>query len=124
MKNFKVYQLKGSVNRELRWELSTPFGKDAHKKAKEAFCEGSYTHVANIKSPSLPMVFQVGNIGPEELIERIGPMASVSMGDIVVDENNKAHLCAAAGWTYISDLLADAFGYDSSNLENMEVTYV
>tara|TARA_Y100000022_G_scaffold69827_1_gene60055 strand:- start:1275 stop:1646 length:372 start_codon:yes stop_codon:yes gene_type:complete len=122
MQTFKVYQLKGDTNRQTRWELSTPFGgDDVEEKARSAFCLGSYTHVANIQAPNLELVFQVGNIGPEELIERIGQMASVSMGDIVVTEDEKAYLCAACGWTYLHDLVSEAFEYDFSHLDNMEV---
>ena len=84
MQTFKVYQLKGDTNRQTRWDLSTPFGgDDVEEKARSAFCLGSYTHVANIQAPNLELVFQVGNIGPEENITRIGQMCSLSVGDVI-----------------------------------------
>ena len=119
MKKFKVYQLKGSDNRTNRFEVS--YGKNKEEAARSAFCLGSYTHVSNIQAPNLELVFQVGNIGPEELIERLDQMASVSCGDIVVDEDDKAYLCSPFGWTYMHDLLSEAFEYDFSHLDNMEV---
>jgi hypothetical protein len=62
-----------------------------------------YTHVATIDADSLDDVFRVGNIGPEEQIERHGRMHSVSVGDVVGDESGVLHFCAPIGWEVVQD---------------------
>ena len=44
-----------------------------------------YETAAYIKAADLDEVFQIGNIGPEDNIERMGPMHSISVGDVIVD---------------------------------------
>jgi hypothetical protein len=44
-----------------------------------------YMLVATIDAEDLDQVFTVGNIGPESRINRIAPMRSVSVGDIIQD---------------------------------------
>ena len=44
-----------------------------------------YETAAYIKADDLDEVFQIGNIGPEDNIERMGPMHSISVGDVIVD---------------------------------------
>jgi len=46
-----------------------------------------YTKVAEIEAEDLDDVFDIGNIGPESNIIRLGPMHSISVGDII--ENTK-----------------------------------
>ena len=57
---------------------------DTGRVAADAFNRGYYTHVSNITAESLENVFTVGNMGPEENIERLSRMYSVSVGDIVM----------------------------------------
>jgi hypothetical protein len=66
--------------------------------AYDAFKGNLYTHVANIRADDLNHVFEVGNIGPDENIERFGQMASLSPGDIIVDENDIAVVIAPVGF--------------------------
>jgi len=47
-------------------------------------------HVANIQATDLNDVFEIGNIGPENKIERLAPMHSISVGDVIVDESEKS----------------------------------
>jgi hypothetical protein len=42
-----------------------------------------YTHVADLATDDLDYAFEVGNIGPEDLITRHAPMHSVSVGDVL-----------------------------------------
>jgi hypothetical protein len=44
-----------------------------------------YQTVAFITADDLDQVFDIGNIGPEDSIERMGPMHSISVGDVIVD---------------------------------------
>jgi len=66
--------------------------------AAKAFKLGYYTHVSNITADSLEGVFHVGNMGPESSIERISPMHSLSVGDIVEDETGKMSVVADWGF--------------------------
>jgi hypothetical protein len=49
-----------------------------------------YTKVAEIDALSLDHVFEIGNIGPEKNIQRLKPMHSVSVGDVIVDNVGNA----------------------------------
>jgi hypothetical protein len=64
-----------------------------------------YDLVGVIHAESLDDVFYKTNIGGRELeknIYRVGEMASVSVGDIVVSlANDQAYVCAAYGWDEI-----------------------
>lgn len=46
-----------------------------------------YQKVAVITAENFEDVYTVGNIGPEEQIERLAPMHSVSVGDVVIRED-------------------------------------
>jgi hypothetical protein len=66
-----------------------------------------YKPVANIWAESLGLVFDIGNIGPEKYIERLAPMHSVSVGDVIVDESGRAHFVAPVGFEPVKfDLVA------------------
>lgn len=55
--------------------------------ASEAWDKGYYTHVANITAEDYHQVFEIGNIGPEQNIERMTRMHSVSIGDVIIAED-------------------------------------
>lgn len=57
-----------------------------------------YSKVAVIDAEDLEQVFTIGNIGPESKIERLAPMHSVSVGDVVVDSNGFASFVAPLGF--------------------------
>jgi hypothetical protein len=95
MSKFKVFQINltdeeidtinaaddhGAVPKNvLRMKIDMPFG-ELHIKplvAKEALeLLATTTHVANITADGLEGVFHVGNMGPEENIQRFHPMHS------------------------------------------------
>ena len=66
--------------------------------AADAFRRGYYTHVSNITADTLDGVFQVGNMGPEDDIERLAPMYSCSVGDIIEDETGYQKVVANFGF--------------------------
>lgn len=72
--------------------------EDTGTLAADAFNRGYYTHVSNITADSLEGVFTVGNVGPESDIERISPMHSLSVGDIVEDDAGKQSVVADWGF--------------------------
>jgi hypothetical protein len=60
-----------------------------------------YKPVAKIEAADLDEVFDIGNIGPEESITRLAPMHSVSVGDVIVDEQGRAVVVDSIGFTPI-----------------------
>ena len=89
----KVFQIV--IDKDLS-DLINSEGWDCHVKAKAftlaqngdakiAIQNGCYTHVANIVADDINHAFEAGNIGPEDRIERLAQMRSVSVGDILVD---------------------------------------
>jgi hypothetical protein len=73
--------------------------------AAKALKLGYYTHVANIQAHDLDAVFEIGNIGPEDCIERINRMHSISVGDVIVDENGAKSVVADCGFERIKPSL-------------------
>lgn len=49
------------------------------------------TPVCTIKAKNLNEVFHIGNVGPEDSINRIKKMHSVSVGDIISDSTTGRH---------------------------------
>ena len=112
---FKLYQIHlteaeyNKVNAEGRdsvpkhiAHLDMSFSEDTGALAKKAMDNNWYTHVSNITPDSIEGVFKVGNIGPEENIERLAPMHSVSVGDVVENENGDQFVCASFGWKEVA----------------------
>lgn len=108
MAQFKVFQFQLNdqdtdlVNKEgwnaspkLQAYMNVRFGKwapIAHK---------YYDLVAEIEAANLEQVFDIGNIGPESAITRRAPMHSVSVGDIIMNDQGDMHLVASMGFTKI-----------------------
>lgn len=108
MAQFKVFQFQLSdedtdlvnakgwdASPKLKAYMNVRFGKwapIAHK---------YYELVAEIEAVSLAQVFDIGNIGPESAITRRAPMHSVSVGDIIMNEQGDMHLVASVGFTKI-----------------------
>lgn len=71
--------------------------------AKEAWSKGYFTHVSNITTDKgLDGVFEIGNIGSEENIERLSEMHSVSVGDIIIDNKGKKFVVASLGFKEVA----------------------
>ena len=133
MSKFKVFQIQltdaevAMINanghdsvpkQKLRLNISMSFGEPVGGLVKEAIAADYYTHVGNITANDLEDVFNVGNIGPEENIERLGRMSSLSVGeialdvpvrmsslsvgDVVEDENGVRHVVASFGFEEIA----------------------
>lgn len=66
-----------------------------------------FTHVATVEAPALGAVFQLTNHIDAAWTENTGVTAhvgrprSTSVGDVVVDENREAWICAMVGWEKI-----------------------
>ena len=87
---------------KLRLNISMSFGEPIGGLVKEALAADYYTHVGNITANDLEDVFNVGNIGPEENIERLDRMSSLSVGDVVEDEDGVRHVVASFGFEEIA----------------------
>jgi hypothetical protein len=61
-----------------------------------------YEKVAVIEADSFSDVFDIGNIGPEQNIQRIAPMHSVSVGDIIMSESGEVKYVAPYGFNPIN----------------------
>jgi len=82
---------------KLRLDLQFDKG-DFSTLVAEGFDKGYYRHVANITAYDLEDVFRIGNCGPESAINRLLPMHSVSVGDVVEDSDGTKHLVAGVGF--------------------------
>lgn len=96
----------------LRLQFGTDNPKAADDLVNDAFTNGFFEHVGNICANDLEGAFEVGNIGPEENIERFGPMHSVSTGDVILDEDGKFWLTAPVGFQEVRKLVADMFFFE------------
>lgn len=108
IKLFTVYQINLSddeFNAHRETYLNTTFNP-----TDEAIlaARGLYKPVAYIQAMSLGGVFDIGNIGPEKYIERLAPMHSVSVGDVIVDEDGRAFYVAPVGYKSL-DVIAEHF---------------
>lgn len=61
-----------------------------------------YKKVATIEAQSFDHVFEIGNIGPEEKIDRTAPMHSVSVGDVIVREDGVCKFVDNVGFGYVA----------------------
>ena len=79
-------------------------GDNIQANTADAFFAGHYSHVANITANDLAHVFEISNMGPEQNIERLARKSSLSMGDIVIDENNIVWVVASFGFEEVTEL--------------------
>jgi len=94
---YEVYQI--NLTRDDIKESRETVGTKHHAHMTTTFCDegaaqkawdaGFYNHVCNIIADDLDDVFRIGNIGPEEDIERLDRMHSISVGDIIKNEDGE-----------------------------------
>lgn len=79
--------MKYTINQIRKDRKTEPEAMDARffGKVDTLFFLTAYEEVATIEADDLDEVFQIGNIGPEERIERLNRMHSVSVGDVISD---------------------------------------
>lgn len=61
----------------------------------------SYKEVCAIEAKDLDEVFEIGNIGPEEKIERFDRMHSISVGDVIKTETHECYVVTPVGFKRI-----------------------
>ena len=92
-----------SMKREIRDKMAMDFrGEKMIGLVEKALYENLYTGVAKIEATCLDQVFEIGNIGPESQITRLGRMASVSVGDLIEDEDGNRHVVANFGFKEVA----------------------
>jgi len=91
---------------EAKIEMTFALSEKIYQLAEDAMANGFYTKVAKIKANDLEDMFRVGNLGVEDQIERLGSMASPSVGDVVFAEGRGYYVIAPFGFTKMAD--ADA----------------
>lgn len=63
-----------------------------------------YRPVCEIEANNLDEVFEIGNIGPESRINRLDRMHSISVGDVICDEETgKLHSVAKFGFSRVGE---------------------
>lgn len=121
---YSIYQIKLSkaqydlINAEghmavpahvAKMDMSMDFrGDKIADQASEAWDNGYYTHVCNIVAENLNEVFQIGNIGPEESIERLSSMHSISVADVIIDETGEMVVVSSYGFKAFNSKLEKA----------------
>lgn len=96
---FAVYQTR---DQETKINLMMAFeDSETATTASTAWDKGLYTHVANITAADYNEVFEIGNIGPEQNIERLARMHSISVGDVIVGEDGTIVVVANVGFIAI-----------------------
>ena len=104
MMKFTVYQINLSdedyENRDLR-EIYLDTIMDPTAKAIEKASK-MYARVAEIAANDFEEVFQIGNIGPVECIQKFQPMHSVSVGDVIVREDGVTKFVAPFSFKSVS----------------------
>ena len=119
--NYKVWQVRlssfemncinenghGAVPKHVRnLNLSMAYDKTEAEKRQmvsEAWFEGDFSHVANVEADSLEEVFMLTNgQGDQFRVRKLGRMHSLSVGDVVQDDNGKLHLCDNVGFVAVN----------------------
>ena len=62
-----------------------------------------YSKVCEIVAEDLDKVFQIGNIGPEDKITRLDRMHSISVGDVIEDEERRLYVVKSYGFDRLGE---------------------
>ena len=109
MSKFKVYQINltddevNTIN-ETGDHFAIPKGRARMDSMLGDFSTPNWTfydHVADIEAMTLNEVFHFGNVGPEEKITRHAPMHSLSVGDIIADQDDNRWIVKSVGFEQI-----------------------
>lgn len=114
--NYTIYQISytdsdidainagvSNAKRDVKSGMSMDFrGEKTVGLAERALHEGLYTGVAIIEANDLNQVFEIGNIGPETSITRLNRMHSISVGDLIEDEDGNRHVVASFGFKEVA----------------------
>jgi hypothetical protein len=104
MKKFYLFQVNLSDKQYEDTEIREKYLDIIMKPTVESIraAEAMYEMVAEIDAEDLEQVFEIGNMGPEENIVRLKPMHSVSVGDVVLNDEGKAFYVDSFGFGEVS----------------------
>ena len=116
---FKVYQIQltdaeiDMVNEGVQVRkhvLKTHmFGKSVMPSATKAMYLGYYDHVLTVDAKNLEDVFYIGNFMDDRNLDKVrvhGTFSSVSVGDVIVDENDHAFVVDTYGFQMLPEKVA------------------
>ena len=109
---YQIYQIQLSKKDEKNEALLEAYRSTSFKPTEENISTNFnyFKKVAIIDAEDLEDAFTISNVGEEEhLIERLAPMHSLSVGDVFIDEDNKA-------------FYVNTFGFNAVDLPQDEVT--
>lgn len=108
---YLVYQIQFTKDEseainKLGWDLASRvmprvrvhLEKESLEVVHKGFNEDLYEWVATIEANDLDDAFLIGNIGPEEQIERHSSMHSISVGDVLVADDGHAYHVSPVGF--------------------------
>jgi len=90
---FTVHQIRKDRKAEKEAIDARFFGK-----VDSLFFLTAYEEVCVIEAETLDEVFEIGNIGPEEKIERLNRMHSISVGDVITNEYSECFTVESFGF--------------------------
>jgi hypothetical protein len=85
------------------------FGKSVMPSATKAMYLGYYDHVMTVNAKNLEDVYAVGNFMHDRDLDKVevhGTFSSVSVGDVVVDENGNAFVVDTFGYEMLPEKVA------------------
>ena len=85
------------------------FGKSVMPSATNAMYLGYYDHVLTVDADNLNYVFYIGNVMDDRNLDKVqvhGTFSSVSVGDIIVDENDLAFVVDTFGFEMLPKKVA------------------
>tara|TARA_B100000212_G_C27178822_1_gene449381 strand:+ start:49 stop:366 length:318 start_codon:yes stop_codon:yes gene_type:complete len=95
----QVYQIKDQES--LYPAVTFTYGMGLSSSFKPEDHIEKYDHVADIAGDDLNEAFEYGNIGPDVFIKRYGQMHSLSVGDILVN-NEGTFIIAPSGFNKVN----------------------
>jgi hypothetical protein len=98
MAKFTVFQNKGAKDVQEAFEASISGNVDS------IFFLTNYKEVCIIEAEDLNEVFEIGNIGPEEKITRLDRMHSVSVGDVIQDDQYRLFVVKGIGFERLGQM--------------------
>lgn len=101
---FSVHQMIPSHRKYLAEHKSDEyFQVSFHGNVPSSLFLAHYSKVCEIEAADLNEVFEIGNIGPEEKITRLDRMHSISVGDVIEDEEHRLYVVKGVGFERMGD---------------------
>ena len=101
----KVYQIDNQKFFEKNRSSSLMYDPDYpqfnNTTVLDTFKKGAYIHVADLDVDTLDEAFEVGNIGPEDKYTRYERMRSVSVGDVLMMQDDP-NIYVVAGMGFVN----------------------